>query len=90
MSSFSLVVNLSLCLSLSLGGYPPFHEDFGNHSITEQIISGEFTMVPSKWRNISDQGTTAILLWYSCNTRTVLSVCFHGYSKGCGEEAAGC
>lgn len=28
-------------------------------SISEQIIGGEFTMVPSKWRHVSDQGTAA-------------------------------
>lgn len=44
-------------LTLSLCGYPPFHENFGNLTITEQIIRGEFTMVPSKWRHISDEGT---------------------------------
>ncbi|XP_030273653.1 serine/threonine-protein kinase Chk2 [Sparus aurata] len=52
--------SLGVLLFVCLGGYPPFHEDFGNHSITEQIISGEFTMVPSKWRNISDQAKDVV------------------------------
>lgn len=52
----------STCLSLSLGGYPPFHESFGRQSIADQITRGEFTMVPSKWSHISDQGNTAVLL----------------------------
>lgn len=47
---------LSLCC-VSLGGYPPFHEGFGNASVSEQIVHGEFTMVPSKWRHVSDQGS---------------------------------
>ncbi|XP_038559220.1 serine/threonine-protein kinase Chk2 [Micropterus salmoides] len=47
--------SLGVLLFVCLGGYPPFHENFGHQSITEQIIRGEFTMVPSKWRHISDQ-----------------------------------
>lgn len=54
--------SLSICLPLSLGGYPPFHEGFGNLSITEQVIRGEFTMVPSKWKHVSDEGTPGAAL----------------------------
>uniref|UniRef100_A0A665W408 Checkpoint kinase 2 n=1 Tax=Echeneis naucrates TaxID=173247 RepID=A0A665W408_ECHNA len=46
--------SLGVLLFVCLGGYPPFHESFGRQSITDQIIRGEFTMVESKWRNISD------------------------------------
>ncbi|XP_041832983.1 serine/threonine-protein kinase Chk2 isoform X2 [Melanotaenia boesemani] len=49
--SWSLGVLLFVCLS----GYAPFHEQFSEHSVTEQIIRGEFTMVPSKWRHVSDE-----------------------------------
>lgn len=52
-----------VCLFLSLGGYPPFHEGFGNVSISEQIVRGEFTMVPSKWRHVSDQGRLEASSW---------------------------
>ena len=40
----------------SLGGYAPFYEHPSRPSVQEQIIQGEFTMVPSKWKGISDQG----------------------------------
>ncbi|XP_047448691.1 serine/threonine-protein kinase Chk2 [Mugil cephalus] len=49
--AWSLGVLLFVCLS----GYPPFHQNFSSLSITDQIISGKFTMVQSKWRNVSDQ-----------------------------------
>uniref|UniRef100_A0A3P9IYR8 Serine/threonine-protein kinase Chk2 n=1 Tax=Oryzias latipes TaxID=8090 RepID=A0A3P9IYR8_ORYLA len=49
--AWSLGVLLFVCLS----GYAPFHEKFGNHSVSEQIIRGEFTMVPYKWKHISNQ-----------------------------------
>ncbi|XP_056275097.1 serine/threonine-protein kinase Chk2 isoform X3 [Pseudoliparis swirei] len=57
-TGYSLAVDawsLGVLLFVCLCGYPPFHENFGRQSITEQIIRGEFTMVPSKWKNISDQ-----------------------------------
>lgn len=63
---------LSTCLSLSLGGYPPFHESFGGQSITDQIIRGEFTMVQSKWRHVSDQGTVILLQYCSITTTVIL------------------
>ncbi|KAF3695247.1 Serine/threonine-protein kinase Chk2 [Channa argus] len=47
--------SLGVLLFVCLGGYPPFHESFGHQSVTEQIIRGEFTMVQSKWKHISDQ-----------------------------------
>ncbi|XP_031167358.1 serine/threonine-protein kinase Chk2 isoform X1 [Sander lucioperca] len=56
-SGYGLAVDawsLGVLLFVCLGGYPPFHENFSRQSITEQIIRGEFTMVPSKWRHISD------------------------------------
>ncbi|XP_023199410.1 serine/threonine-protein kinase Chk2 isoform X2 [Xiphophorus maculatus] len=49
--AWSLGVLLFVCLS----GYTPFHERFGERSVTEQIIRGEFTMIPSKWRHVSNQ-----------------------------------
>ncbi|XP_068167513.1 serine/threonine-protein kinase Chk2 [Antennarius striatus] len=52
--------SLGVLLFVCLGGYPPFHEDFSPLSITEQIIHGEFTMIPSKWRNISDQAKDVV------------------------------
>lgn len=51
---------LSTCLSLS--GYAPFHQSFSDRSLSEQIICGEFTMVSSKWRHVSKEGTST-LLW---------------------------
>ncbi|KAI3373029.1 hypothetical protein L3Q82_023463 [Scortum barcoo] len=56
--------SLGVLLFVCLGGYPPFHDSFGCQSITEQIIRGEFTMVPSKWKHISDQETLETLQYY--------------------------
>ncbi|KAM9744438.1 serine/threonine-protein kinase Chk2 [Menidia menidia] len=47
--AWSLGVLLFVCLS----GYAPFHESFSQLSVTEQILRGEFTMVPSRWRRVS-------------------------------------
>ncbi|KAM6944524.1 serine/threonine-protein kinase Chk2 isoform 2-T3 [Lycodopsis pacificus] len=61
-TGYSLAVDawsLGVLLFVCLCGYPPFHENFGR-SITEQIIDGEFTMVPSKWRHISDQAKDVV------------------------------
>ncbi|XP_054628569.1 coiled-coil domain-containing protein 180-like [Dunckerocampus dactyliophorus] len=58
-TGYSLAVDawsLGVLLFVCLGGYPPFHENFGQLSVTDQIIRGEFTMVPSKWTHVSDQG----------------------------------
>ncbi|XP_058492680.1 serine/threonine-protein kinase Chk2 [Solea solea] len=52
--------SLGVLLFVCLGGYPPFHEKFGQHSVTDQIIRGEFTMVQSKWRCISDQAKDVV------------------------------
>ncbi|XP_037535909.1 serine/threonine-protein kinase Chk2 [Nematolebias whitei] len=49
--AWSLGVLLFVCLS----GYAPFHENFSQRSVTEQIIRGEFTMVPAKWTHVSNQ-----------------------------------
>ncbi|XP_076010313.1 serine/threonine-protein kinase Chk2 isoform X2 [Genypterus blacodes] len=46
--------SLGVLLFVCLGGYPPFHESFGHQSISDQIVRGEFTMVPSKWKHVSD------------------------------------
>ncbi|XP_056275096.1 serine/threonine-protein kinase Chk2 isoform X2 [Pseudoliparis swirei] len=62
-TGYSLAVDawsLGVLLFVCLCGYPPFHENFGRQSITEQIIRGEFTMVPSKWKNISDQAKDVV------------------------------
>uniref|UniRef100_UPI003AB01F4E serine/threonine-protein kinase Chk2-like n=1 Tax=Centroberyx gerrardi TaxID=166262 RepID=UPI003AB01F4E len=59
--AWSLGVLLFVCFCLfSLGGYPPFHENFGRQSIREQIIQGEFIMLPVKWRGISDQAKDVV------------------------------
>ncbi|XP_038132533.1 serine/threonine-protein kinase Chk2 isoform X2 [Cyprinodon tularosa] len=50
--AWSLGVLLFVCLS----GYAPFHERFSEHSVMEQIIRGEFTMIPSKWSRVSNHG----------------------------------
>ncbi|KAF7641002.1 hypothetical protein LDENG_00000600, partial [Lucifuga dentata] len=47
--------SLGVLLFVCLGGYPPFHESFGRQSISDQIVHGEFTMFPSKWKRVSDQ-----------------------------------
>ncbi|XP_071328417.1 serine/threonine-protein kinase Chk2 isoform X1 [Trachinotus anak] len=52
--------SLGVLLFVCLGGYPPFHESFGRQSITDQIIRGEFTMVQSKWRHVSDQAKDVV------------------------------
>ncbi|KAM7390953.1 hypothetical protein PAMP_021679 [Pampus punctatissimus] len=57
-TGYSLAVDawsLGVLLFVCLGGYPPFHESFGRQSIRDQIIRGEFTMVQSKWKHVSDQ-----------------------------------
>ncbi|KAM8885655.1 serine/threonine-protein kinase Chk2 isoform 2-T3 [Spinachia spinachia] len=56
-SGYGLAVDLwslGVLLFVCLCGYPPFHESFGGQSVTEQILRGEFSMVPSRWRSISD------------------------------------
>ncbi|KAM7415458.1 hypothetical protein PAMA_017798 [Pampus argenteus] len=56
-TGYSLAVDawsLGVLLFVCLGGYPPFHESFGRQSIRDQIIRGEFTMVQSKWKHVSD------------------------------------
>ncbi|KAM9394409.1 serine/threonine-protein kinase Chk2 isoform 2-T3 [Pholidichthys leucotaenia] len=52
--------SLGVLLFVCLGGYPPFHESFGNQPVTDQIIRGQFTMVPSKWRTISDHAKDVV------------------------------
>ncbi|XP_022622259.1 serine/threonine-protein kinase Chk2 isoform X1 [Seriola dumerili] len=52
--------SLGVLLFVCLGGYPPFHESFGRQSITDQIIRGEFTMVQSKWKHVSDQAKDVV------------------------------
>uniref|UniRef100_A0AAQ5XT81 Serine/threonine-protein kinase Chk2 n=1 Tax=Amphiprion ocellaris TaxID=80972 RepID=A0AAQ5XT81_AMPOC len=62
-TGYSLAVDawsLGVLLFVCLGGYPPFHESFGDKSVTDQIILGEFTMVPSKWRHVSDQAKDVV------------------------------
>ncbi|XP_068999745.1 serine/threonine-protein kinase Chk2 isoform X2 [Embiotoca jacksoni] len=61
-SGYSLSVDawsLGVLLFVCLGGYPPFHESFGQ-SITDQIVRGQFTMVQSKWRRVSDQAKDVV------------------------------
>ncbi|MEQ2176484.1 hypothetical protein GOODEAATRI_028432, partial [Goodea atripinnis] len=50
----------NLSVSDSLSGYAPFHESFSENSVKEQIIRGEFTMVPSKWRRVSNQAKDVV------------------------------
>ncbi|XP_072771407.1 serine/threonine-protein kinase Chk2 [Nerophis lumbriciformis] len=52
--------SLGVLLFVCLGGYPPFHDNFGPQSVTEQIIRGEFTMVTSKWKHVSDQAKDVV------------------------------
>uniref|UniRef100_A0A669CCU3 Checkpoint kinase 2 n=1 Tax=Oreochromis niloticus TaxID=8128 RepID=A0A669CCU3_ORENI len=52
--------SLGVLLFVCLGGYPPFHESFGHQSVTDQIIRGEFTMVQSKWKSVSDQAKDVV------------------------------
>ncbi|XP_071370735.1 serine/threonine-protein kinase Chk2 [Centroberyx affinis] len=52
--------SLGVLLFVCLGGYPPFHENFGHQSIREQIIQGEFIMLPVKWKGISDQAKDVV------------------------------
>ncbi|KAL7392578.1 hypothetical protein ABVT39_026598 [Epinephelus coioides] len=52
--------SLGVLLFVCLGGYPPFHESFGQLTVTEQIIRGEFIMVPSKWSHISDRAKDVV------------------------------
>ncbi|XP_067430960.1 serine/threonine-protein kinase Chk2 [Thunnus thynnus] len=62
-TGYSLAVDawsLGVLLFVCLGGYPPFHESFGRQSIRDQIIRGEFTMVHSKWKHVSDQAKDVV------------------------------
>ncbi|XP_033969379.1 serine/threonine-protein kinase Chk2 [Trematomus bernacchii] len=62
-TGYSLAVDcwsLGVLLFVCLCGYPPFHESFGRQPISEQIIRGEFTMVPSKWRHVSAQAKDVV------------------------------
>ncbi|XP_051806932.1 serine/threonine-protein kinase Chk2 isoform X2 [Acanthochromis polyacanthus] len=62
-TGYSLAVDawsLGVLLFVCLGGYPPFHESFSDKPVTDQIILGEFTMVPSKWRHVSDQAKDVV------------------------------
>nr|XP_020450903.1 serine/threonine-protein kinase Chk2-like isoform X2 [Monopterus albus]XP_020450904.1 serine/threonine-protein kinase Chk2-like isoform X2 [Monopterus albus]XP_020450905.1 serine/threonine-protein kinase Chk2-like isoform X2 [Monopterus albus] len=52
--------SLGVLLFVCLGGYPPFHESFGPQSTIDQIIRGEFTMVQSKWKHVSDQAKDVV------------------------------
>ncbi|XP_034547569.1 serine/threonine-protein kinase Chk2 [Notolabrus celidotus] len=52
--------SLGVLLFVCLGGYPPFHENFSAKTIKDQIIGGEFTMVPSKWKQVSDQAKDVV------------------------------
>ncbi|XP_029985673.1 serine/threonine-protein kinase Chk2 [Sphaeramia orbicularis] len=59
--------SLGVLLFVCLGGYPPFHETFCRQqkgreaeSVRDQIIRGEFTMVQSKWRHVSDQAKDVV------------------------------
>ncbi|XP_034027313.1 serine/threonine-protein kinase Chk2 isoform X2 [Thalassophryne amazonica] len=52
--------SLGVLLFVCLGGYPPFHESFGHRPVTEQIIRGEFIMVPHKWKHVSDQAKDVV------------------------------
>ncbi|CAL8343676.1 unnamed protein product [Lota lota] len=47
--------SLGVLLFVCLGGYAPFYEHPSRPSVQEQIIQGEFTMLPAKWKGISDQ-----------------------------------
>ncbi|XP_068457777.1 serine/threonine-protein kinase Chk2 isoform X1 [Clinocottus analis] len=63
LTGYSLAVDawsLGVLLFVCLCGYPPFHESFGRQSVTEQILRGEFTMVPSRWRHVSDQAKDVV------------------------------
>lgn len=68
--SWSLGVLLFVCLC----GYPPFHENFGNLTISEQIIRGEFTMLPAKWRNISDEAKDLVRKLLDVNPASRLTI----------------
>ncbi|XP_043924325.1 serine/threonine-protein kinase Chk2 [Protopterus annectens] len=48
---WSLGVILFVCLS----GYPPFTEQNRNMSLKDQITRGQYTLIPSIWRNISEE-----------------------------------
>ncbi|XP_057687334.1 serine/threonine-protein kinase Chk2 [Corythoichthys intestinalis] len=54
--AWSLGVLLFVCLC----GYPPFHENFHELSVSEQIIRGSFTMLPAKWRHVSEQAKEVV------------------------------
>ncbi|XP_016898487.1 serine/threonine-protein kinase Chk2 isoform X2 [Cynoglossus semilaevis] len=61
-TGYSLAVDawsLGVLLFVCLGGYPPFHEDFGR-SVTDQIIQGEFVMKPSRWKHVSAQAKDVV------------------------------
>uniref|UniRef100_A0A8C6WSX4 non-specific serine/threonine protein kinase n=1 Tax=Neogobius melanostomus TaxID=47308 RepID=A0A8C6WSX4_9GOBI len=46
--------SLGVLLFVCLGGYPPFHEQFGT-SVREQVLRGSYTLLPKQWSHISEQ-----------------------------------
>ncbi|XP_077416898.1 serine/threonine-protein kinase Chk2 isoform X3 [Vanacampus margaritifer] len=54
--AWSLGVLLFVCLC----GYPPFHENFSELSVSEQIARGHFTMLPAKWQHVSPQAKDVV------------------------------
>uniref|UniRef100_A0AAY4BRA3 non-specific serine/threonine protein kinase n=1 Tax=Denticeps clupeoides TaxID=299321 RepID=A0AAY4BRA3_9TELE len=48
---WSLGVLLFVCLS----GYPPFHQSLGDLPVQEQITRGQYTLVPSRWKKVSEE-----------------------------------
>lgn len=45
-----------LSVSLSLGGYPPFNSESSSMSVRDQIISGHYCFIRSRWESVSTQG----------------------------------
>ncbi|XP_072289033.1 serine/threonine-protein kinase Chk2 [Eucyclogobius newberryi] len=65
--------SLGVLLFVCLGGYPPFHEQFGP-SVRDQILSGSYTMIPSQWGHISDQAKDLVQKLLVVDPRLRLSI----------------
>uniref|UniRef100_A0A4W3J5Y1 Checkpoint kinase 2 n=1 Tax=Callorhinchus milii TaxID=7868 RepID=A0A4W3J5Y1_CALMI len=57
MGSYSKAVDcwsLGVILFICLGGYPPFSDQIESMSLSDQIIKGHYTFIPSCWGHVSE------------------------------------
>ncbi|XP_062873947.1 serine/threonine-protein kinase Chk2 isoform X1 [Trichomycterus rosablanca] len=47
--------SLGVLLFICLGGYPPFNSDSSSMSVRDQILSGHYCFIKSRWESVSPQ-----------------------------------